>query len=474
MRSIMKCTKIDTNIQRSINKIIKKTPKIEVILHAIHEHEGNAFLVGGAVRDLFLNLTMKDLDIEVHGLTIDELQKILQKVGPVSLVGKVYGVLRVHGLDIDWSLPRTDTAGRKPDVVVDPYMDIVQALKRRDLTMNAMAINLHTFELIDPFNGLCDIEKKQLCTPDEDFFVEDPLRFYRVMQFIGRFDMYPCKALNALCAHMNLSGVSKERISDEFEKLFLRSKYPSKGFRWLKDIGRLREVLPELAALVGTAQNPKWHPEGDVFEHTMQAVDAAAQFEYPNNKQKLIMLFAALCHDLGKAVVTKTVDGTIKSIGHEQAGVPLAKELLKRMSIKKDIIAPVCTLVRYHMQVLMFVTDNAGPAAYKRLARKLEPNVTIAQLAQLALADRQARNGDSNMPLTDIDEDVKVFLKNAYKSMVAHKAEPALLSGADIIDIVPPGPEMGRVLKEAYEMQIAENITDKNELKRRVAAKYKK
>ena len=205
----MKFTKLKAKIQSSLHNIFNKEPRVREIILAIDAAGGRSYLVGGAVRDLALERDIKDLDIEIHGLALEVVAKLLSHYGSVDMVGKSFGVLRVHPLDVDWSLPRIDSVGRKPEVNIDPCMDISKALKRRDLTMNAMAINMVSFELIDPFGGLCDIDAHILRTPDRKFFVEDPLRFYRVMQFVGRFEMDPDSELNELCAHMNLSGVSK-------------------------------------------------------------------------------------------------------------------------------------------------------------------------------------------------------------------------------------------------------------------------
>ncbi len=272
----MKFTKISPDIQRTLQDTLKNYHPIELIIAALDRAGATVLLVGGAVRDLLLSLPVKDLDIEVHGLALPELEKILKQFGPVSLVGKSFGVLRVHGLDIDWSLPRSDSGGRKPTVTVDPHLSLHDAFIRRDLTVNAMGINLKTFELIDPFDGLADLQNKILRTPDVQFFAQDPLRLFRVMQFIGRFNMQPDKQLNDICAAMDISTISTERIELEFEKLLLKSARPSLGIRWLRQIGRLKEIMPELYRTIGVEQNREFHPEGDVFEHTMQAIDAAA------------------------------------------------------------------------------------------------------------------------------------------------------------------------------------------------------
>ena len=220
---------ITSSLKAKLHKSLIKFPHVMQIIQEINAAGGRALLVGGAVRDLLLGLSPKDIDIEVHGLKIDQFQKILEKFGRVSLVGKSFGVLRLNGLDVDWSVPRKDSKGRKPKVVIDSNMSLEEAFRRRDLTVNAMGIDLITHELIDPFGGMSDLKAKQLRVTDKKLFVEDPLRFFRVMQFIGRFEMEPDAELNKICKKMDLSKISRERIEEEFNKLFLRSGSPTLG-----------------------------------------------------------------------------------------------------------------------------------------------------------------------------------------------------------------------------------------------------
>lgn len=469
----MKSTKIDADIQRGLDQLLKKYPKVRNIVQSIADAGGRVLLVGGAVRDLLLGIPTKDLDIEIHGLDPKQLEAVLKKFGHVDLVGKAFGVYRIHGIDIDWSLPRKDTAGRKPTVVIDPHMKIKEAFARRDLTINAMAIDLITNELLDPFNGQKDLKEKKLRAPDAAFFVQDPLRFFRVMQFISRFEMEPDKQLNELCKKMDVSAVSKERIETEFEKLLLRSERPSLGLRWLKKIGRLHDTLPELYETIGIEQDPRWHPEGDVFEHTMQAVDAAAHLPY-KNKDKLILMYAALCHDLGKvSTTTHEKDGSIRSLGHAQASEKLAKNMLARITRKKDIIAAVKKLVRYHMMPIQFLKGKAKAPAYKRLAHKLSP-LNLQMLAALFLVDRQGRNAKKYEPLKTTDAEVKTFIAHAQKAKVARKREEPVLQGRDLLDVIKPGPQLGKLVARAYEIQIEDGIKDKQELKKRVLQNIKK
>ena len=452
-----------------LRAVLKDYPIIEPIIGAIKQAGGQAYLVGGAVRDLLLNLPIKDIDIEVHGLTLGALSELLKQYGHVNYVGKSFGVLKLEHSAIDWSIPRTDKSGRKPEVVLNPAMTIEDALSRRDLTINAMAIDLISYDLIDPFDGYSDLKNNILRTPNPDFFIEDPLRFYRVMQFIGRFEMYPDDTLNTVCKTMDIKHVSRERIEMEFEKLLLKSAQPSRGVRWLHAIDRLPEILPELAATVGVEQNPEWHPEGDVFEHTMQAVDAGAQLEVADAHQKLILLYAVLCHDLGKAVSTQVIDGKITSYGHEIEGVPLARKLLKRITHNIDIINTVCLLVRYHMAPGLFVRGNAKPKAYKRLAVKLSKYTNLHMLGLLAYADRRGRG-----PLNDQTPEIDEFMRQAQQAEVLMNTEAPILLGRDLLDVVTAGPLLGKLVKLAYTIQIDNNLRDKAELKKRVLDSIKK
>ena len=471
----MQYTKVDENIQKRLTD--NRVQSYPLVFQIVRELSGNvcqAVLVGGAVRDLFLDLPLKDLDIEVYNCSLDELETRLKTFGPVSLVGKVFGVLRVHGLDVDWSVPRSDSPGRKPEVKLDPHLSFQKAFERRDLTINAMGIDLNIFQLIDPFQGQKDLQGKIARAPNPLFFVEDPLRFFRVMQFVARFNLKPNEELNKICSQMDISKVSRERIEQEFAKLFLRSPKPSLGFMWLDTIGRLNDIVPELYATKGVAQEPKWHPEGDVYEHTLQTIDAAAALDYRNEYEKLALIYGALCHDLGKTNATQIVDGQIKNYGHAQEGEKEAHKVLKRITHNKELVDAVCKLVLYHMEPLEFVKSGAGAAAYKKLARKLAPEVTLEMLGLLATADKRGRNPQKGSPLTVKMPDIEQFFKKAVDAQVLHEVEQPIVHGRDLLDIIEPGPELGKAVRFAYTVQINEGIRDKEELKNRVKEMIKK
>lgn len=451
------------NIQSIVTSQLNEAPQIWPIIKEIHQNGGVAYLVGGTVRDIILNIAPKDIDIEIHKMQLDQLEQILNNFGHVRLAGKSFGVLKIDNVPVDWSIARKDSSGRKPQVLVEPNIGTYDALKRRDLTMNAMAINLHTFELEDPFGGISDIENRVLKSPDISFFTQDPLRFFRVMQFIGRFNMQPHEELNEVCANMDLSGLSKERIKEEFDKLMLKSARPSLGIRWLQSIGRLEEILPELFNTVNIQQEYEWHPEGDVFEHSMQALDAAAKLDYKDNKEKLIVLYAAMCHDLGKATTTKLIKGRLRSFGHDIAGVKLSKKLLNRITNDKKLIDTVATLVRWHMQPPILPRMKSSMNAYKRLALRLyKSNANMRMLSLLSIADRRGRNPEGNIPL-DIDiPEVQSFIDISEKLNILLKPEEPILLGRDLINNISPGPLMGEALDYAYKNQLDKNIKDKD------------
>lgn len=456
-------------------KVFKKEEykKVVVVLDTLQKAGARAFLVGGVVRDLILGIPVKDIDIEVHKISVEDLQKILKNFGYVNLIGKSFGVLKWEHSQIDWSIPRKDYAGRKPIVELHPDMDIVVALKRRDLTINAMAIDLLTGEIVDPFNGQHDLKNRVARSPDIDFFTQDPLRFYRVMQFIGRFNLEPDEALNSVCATMDITKISSERIFSEFDKLFLKSKMPSKGIRWINKINRLKEVLPELYKTVGLLQEKIWHPENDVFEHSMQALDAAATFKYKDDEEKLTILSAALCHDLGKIKATYIKDRRIRNTDHAKVGIPFVKSLMARITNNKKRIFSVCKLVEYHMEPRLFIDNNASDKAYRKFALKLYPATNMRLLSMVSRADSLGRNSVAGEPLSGAgDKAISKFVAHAKKLGVLEAPLKPIVTGKDLIKFFKSGPLLGKALKKAYEIQICENITDKKILKKRIIHEF--
>lgn len=447
---------------------LRLEPGVSRLVRAVIDAGGRPLLVGGMVRDRILGVDSTDVDIEVHEMPLACLEAVLARFGAVDLVGKQFGVLRVRGVDADWSVPRHDSKGRHPEVAPDPYMGIEAAARRRDLTVNALAVDLKEERLVDPFGGLEDLARGVLRYVDPDRFVEDPLRFFRVMRFAGQLEMEPDPALTELCRTMELSGVAKERVEEEFGRLFLASRRPSRGLRWLAQTGRLAEVLPEAARLVGLAQDPGWHPEGDVWVHTLQVVDAAAALRIGRREEDLMLLWGALCHDLGKVDTTRRVDGRIRSPEHTERGRASAERLLSRIVTARRVIAGAVKLAVHHLKPHDFYVNRASPRAFRRLALELAPEANLELLARLALADHRGRNPAGAEPLAVGSEKCDWFLEQAEALRVRREPEKPVLMGRHLLDVMPPGPAMGRVLARAYEIQLAEGIRDVEILKARV------
>ncbi len=378
-----------------------KVPKILTqIAKDLEAQDAKAIVVGGSVRDHFLGLASKDYDVEVYGLsTLEALEEVLSRYGTVNHVGKSFGVLKFmyHGEEYDFSFPRLESkvgeGHRGFDVHVDGALPFKTAAKRRDFTINALGYDIQNDSYLDPFDGLEDIRQKKLRHIDERTFTEDPLRVYRAVQFSARFGYALEESTMQLCTQMVQEGMldtlAKERVFEEWKKLLLKSDKPSVGFELMRKMGILVRYFPELYALTGVPQSPKWHPEGDVWTHTMMTVDAMSRLctmecAEKSDTFKLRMLFAILCHDLGKAVTTtKDSEGNIRAIGHEKAGLELTTSLMYRLMDEHDFIASLLPLVEHHLKPSQFYAGGAKASAIRRLATK----VNIEALVLVAKAD---------------------------------------------------------------------------------------
>jgi tRNA nucleotidyltransferase (CCA-adding enzyme) len=424
---------------------------------AIERAGGRAVVVGGFVRDLLLGSVSKDLDLEVYGLSIDRLEQVLAPFGEVIAVGKAFGVLRVKGHDIDFSVPRRDSkVGRGHTgfrVEIDPGMTFAEAARRRDLTINSIGLDPLTGELLDPFGGAADLERRVLRATDPEKFSEDPLRALRVAQLRARLEAEPDAALSRLCAGQDLADLPGERLWEEFAKMFLKAARPALGLSFLEET-RLLRFFPELEALVGVPQDPEWHPEGTVWTHTLMVVDEAARLRAGDPDLDLVLLHAALCHDLGKAATTvRGEDGRIRSPNHEPEGVPLAETFLARLRAPAAFVVRVGALVRYHLAPAHYAAQDATPRAYRRLARKLdEAGVSLALLEKVARADHFGRTTADALARTFPAGDA--FLAAARGLEVeSHAARDVVLGRHVLARGFAPGPKIGEILRACRDVQ---------------------
>jgi tRNA nucleotidyltransferase (CCA-adding enzyme) len=334
------------------------------VLDAIENAGGQCYFVGGCVRDELLGIPCKDIDVEVYNLDSESLIQVLKRFGKVDIVGVSFGVIKLtaNGQEYDFTLPRRDNkTGNKHDdfeIVVDHTMTPKEAAMRRDFTINAISKRYTTGEIVDPFGGQTDLNRKML-EPTSEFFAEDPLRILRGVQFCGRFELIATANCAKVCREVvtQVRYLSQERIREEFDKFLLKSVKPSMGLQFMKDT-HLISLYPELRALIDCPQDPEYHPEICTFVHTKHVCDQAVEIavrEGLSEEDRRVLVLAALAHDLGKAECTEIGDdGRIVSPRHASAGVDLTKTLLTRMGYSDTIIEPVQKLVKYHMDHLGF------------------------------------------------------------------------------------------------------------------------
>src|SRR5688500_7101291 len=250
--------------------------RVIALSQAIHDAGGRALLVGGCVRDMLMGIVPKDWDLEVYQLDAPRVREVLDQFGSVNVVGESFTVYKI-GNDLDVSIPRRERKsgrGHKGFVIEgDPAMDVVEATRRRDFTINAILQDPLTGEIIDPFAGKEDIAAGVLRAVAAETFSEDSLRVLRAAQFASRFEFKIEPETVALCRTMDLSDLPAERVWGELEKLLLKSRRPSVGLNWLNELGAVEKIFPEIKSLIGVPQDPEWHPEGDVFIHTLLTVD---------------------------------------------------------------------------------------------------------------------------------------------------------------------------------------------------------
>ena len=426
-------------------------PRLGDITKAVREAGGRALYVGGQVRDRLLGRSSTDMDVEVFGLTLERVESILGSFGRTRTVGRSFGVVRIDGLDADFSLPRRDNktgpGHRGFAVEIAPDLNFAVAARRRDFRINSIGYDPLTGEFLDPHHGREDLAAKRLRVTDPSHFAEDPLRGLRAAQFAARFELEPDAELLALSGQLDLAELAPERMFAELRKHLLLGVRPSIGFDFLRETGLVR-FFPEVEALIGVAQDPRWHPEGDVWRHTMLALDRAADLRRGGKDDEAFM-FAVLCHDFGKPLVTEQ----LRSPGHDRAGVEPTRRFLGRLRAPQRLLDQVCALVRDHLAPAWFVRDEAGPRAYRRLARRLEAaGADLRLLARVATADQLGRT-TATAARGEFREGV-VFLERAGAALPGLVPLMPTVRGRHLIARgFEPGPEMGRVLSTCQDIQ---------------------
>ena len=441
---------------------------IKTISKALKKQNAKAIVVGGSVRDHFLELPIKDYDIEVYGLdSIEQLEEILSQYGKVNLVGKSFGVLKFsyQNQEYDFSFPRTENKiakGHKGfDIRCDGKMSFQQASIRRDFTINAMGYDIEKDEFIDPFGAKEDMKKRVLKHIDDSSFIEDPLRVYRAIQFCARFEYKLDDKTFRLCKDIvnrgELSELPKERVYTEFQKLLLKSLKPSIGFKLIRDLGILR-YYPELEAIIDIPQSPIWHPEGDVWTHTMLAIDKMAELKTGDSKRDLKLMFAVLCHDFGKATHTQITPDKISAKGHELAGVEPTKRFLYRLTNEHKFIDDIAKLVEYHMVPSQYFQNGAKDKTIRKLSTKID----IKELVAVARADFLGRTTQES--LSGVYRAGDWLLQKAKELDVYNSPPKPIIQGRDLISLgLKPSKEFKTILNRIYSEQLDGNISTYSE-----------
>ena len=424
------------------------------IARAVRDVGGRALIVGGWVRDRLLDRPSKDVDLEVYRLPAPRLRALLERIDRVNPVGEAFTVFKVGPIDV--ALPRRESkAGRGHrgfDVTGDPELPIEEAARRRDFTINAIAWDPLTEEYVDPYGGRADLQHKVLRAVDSRSFGDDSLRVLRAVQFAARFELEVDEPTKALCRRITLDDLPAERVWGELDKLLLQAVRPSIGFRVALELGVVQQLFPELAALVNCPQEPEWHPEGDVWVHTLMVIDRARDVIHDLERpQQVAVMLGAVCHDFGKPATTAWRDGRIRSFNHEEAGVAPAHAFLDRLNVHSvdgyDVRGQVVGFVAHHLKPGMWhkVRDEVGDGAFRRLARKVD----LELLARLAKADCLGRPGSFDCSAMDW------FLWRARALGVEHAPPAPLLQGRHLLALgQQPGLRIGRILSDVYERQL--------------------
>lgn len=424
---------------------------------------GRAYFVGGIVRDGLMGVGCKDIDVEVYGISPQALREVLTAHGTVVEKGASFGVLGLEHTNLDIAMPRrerrTGERHRDFDVSVDPALSPREASMRRDFTINAMMRDVLTGELIDCWGGRADLEARIIRRVSAATFPEDALRAFRAAQFAARLEARIEPETAALCAGIDVFQVSRERVFDEMCKALLKASRPSAFFRELSAMNHLREFFPEIEACMGVAQNPRFHPEGDVFEHTMLVLDCAAELR-ARAKEPLFFMISALLHDVGKCVATQAQpDGRITAYGHETLGLPMVERQLRRLTNNARLIRYVCNQVELHMRPNMLAANQSRK---KKTRAMFDLSVCPEDLILLSRADA---SGKLDAPY---DEGYEHFLTERLEDYRQVMRRP-MVTGRDLIDAgLKPGEAFSALLARARQLHFA-GIGRENALKQLLA-----
>lgn len=419
------------------------------IIKQLKKNGHDAYWAGGCVRDILLGIEPKDFDI-VTSATPDQIEDILEHTIPV---GKQFGVILAvkNGKSFEIATFRSDSGysdGRRPDAVT--FTTAEEDAQRRDFTINGMFYDPIKDKVLDYVGGQKDLDAKlvRFIGDPRKRIMEDYLRVLRAVRFKNEYDFqYEPKTYNALVKHAKLvvDKVSNERIAAEINKMIM-STPPSAAFNDMEDTGILREILPEIQNLKGCAQPHEYHEEGDVWNHTMMAIDSLPK------TASLQVRWATLLHDVGKPDTFKLKE-RIRFDKHVNKSSEIAKKLLNRFHFPRKTIAEICWLIEHHMMMMPLIEMAEGRKRHWFL------HPYFLNLMQVFKADIEGT----------IPQDFELYDKiyELYRKSVKEmpKEPKPVLKGEDVMKIlgIKPGERVGEVLEKLREKQLEGEIKTKKQ-----------
>ncbi len=406
---------------------------------------GRIYYVGGCVRDKIINIPIKDIDIEIHNINVDDALNVLSKYGKVLSFGKSFGIYNIKGYDIDFAFPRseikTGVLHTDFDVSVDPFIGTYKSSIRRDFTMNSILEDCLTHELIDHFNGIIDINNKVIRHINNDSFSEDPLRVLRACQFASRFGFTIDNNTIELCKNISLKDISKERIEGELKKALLKSNKPSLFFDNLLKMNQLDKLFKDVYDLIGVKQNPIYHPEGDCYIHTMAVLDCGHLYiervEHPYE-----FMLSCLCHDFGKVCTSGEIDGVIHSYEHELYSASLAKDFIKTITNNNYVKSYVSNMCLLHMKPNIYSHDKSRILKTNIM---FDSSICPNDLIYLSICDRLGSSKDN---------DYEDFLFDRLSIYISYMNND-YITGKDLIDMgITNKNYFKKILDEVHHMRL--------------------
>ena len=460
---------ISENNSTASNRILSALGESADLLKELGEKfSKNGFeisLVGGPVRDAVLGKLVKDLDLTTNAKP-DEIQKCLKGwADSIWDVGIKFGTVGAKVKDYVFEITtyRTEQyedTSRKPSVEFGKTLE--EDLARRDFTINAMALRLPSFELVDIYNGLTDLNNKILRTPldAQISFSEDPLRMLRAARFMSKLDLKPqadlVEAMKTLAERLKI--VSMERINDEFNKLLLTDK-PRPGIELLVETGVAEHFLPEFPAL--KLEIDEHHHHKDVYQHSLTVLDQVIDLEtkhQPQIEADLVLRIAALLHDIGKPKTRKFEgEGRVSFHHHEVVGARLAKKRLEKLRYSNEIIEQVCLLIELHLRFHGYGDGKWTDSAVRRYVRDAEEQ--LIRLHKLTRADCTTRNDVKAEKLRNAYNDLEQRIVELSKQEELNSMRPEL-DGAEIMKVlgIKPGPEVGKAYQFLLDLRLDKGI----------------